>query len=59
MSVFVYDCCLMCVMRMVYGVMSFAFVVVLLCFVWLCSCVSACVCLNAFVWLFVFYRVVL
>ena len=49
----------MCVVRVVYGVMSSAFVVVMLCFVWLCSCVCACVCVNAFVWPFVFYRVML
>ena len=49
----------MCVMRVVYGVMSFVCVVVPLCFVWLYLCVCVCVCLNACVWLFVLYRVML
>ena len=47
MFVFVCECCLRCVMRVVYGVMSFVFAVVLLRFVWLCLCVCACRCLNA------------
>ena len=59
MFVFVCECCLMCLMRVVYGVMSCVFAVVLLCFVWLCLCVCACVCFNAFVWLVVIYRVML
>ena len=48
--VFVCECCLRCVMRVVYGVMSFVYVVVLSCFVWLSMCVCVCVCLNVFVW---------
>ena len=50
----------MCVMCVVYDVMSCVFVVVLLwLFVVVVVCVRACVCLTVFVWLFVVYRVML
>ena len=53
------ECCLLCVMCVVYDVMSCAFVTVLMCFVRLCLCVRVCVRLKVFAWSFVRYRVML